>query len=132
MIKLFGWLSISEIYGNEDSYSPEALEGVMNEVRAIISHSQSGIELKYMNGTPFLSTAHASNHRTKEVDAIIETYKSVAKAATGSYGVIYLRDDEDNAHCNEFQKFVFKKGCCTVQKDTDFSPCIPAIEDEVE
>lgn len=132
MIELFGWLSISETYKDEDLYSREDLESIMRDVKAIISHSQSGIELKYMNGTPFLSTAHASNHRTKEVDAIIETYKSVAKTATGSYGVIYLRDDEDKAHNNEFQKFVFKRGCCTAVKDTDFSPCIPVIEDSIE
>lgn len=131
MIALYGWLSISETYENEDLYPQETLENIMCQVKAIILHSQSAVELRYMNGTPFVSTAYVANHRAEDVDAIIETYKSIAKTASGSYGVIYLRDDEDKAHSNEFQKFVFKKGCCTLQKDTDFSPCIPTIEDGV-
>ena len=84
--------------------------------------------MRYVNGVPFGNTLLYSNHRTAEVDNVIEAYKKVAETATGSYGAIYLRDDEDAEHYNDFQVYVFKKGTCTQRIDKDFSPCIPTIE----
>ena len=131
MLELHGWLTISETYKDEDKYTDEALEDIMRQVNRIIENSGTQLTLQYMNGTSFLTALLYANHRTKETDTIIETYKSVAKAATGSYGIIYLRDDEDTRHYNEFQIFIFKKGECIYKTDDVFSPCIPTIEDDI-
>ena len=131
MVELHGWLSIWETYEDEDLLSPEEIDEITRKVKEIISNSDCGIELKYINGTPFVNTLICSNHRTSEVDNIIEVYKSISKTATGSYGVIYLRDDEDDEHYNEIQKYVFKKGACICKIDEDFSPCIPTIESDI-
>lgn len=128
MVELHGWLSIWETYEDEDLLSPEEIDEITRKVKKIISDNDCGIELRYANGEPFVNTLFCSNHRTSEVDNIIEVYKSVSKTATGSYGVIYLRDDEDTIHFNEFQIYVFKKGACICKVDEDFSPCIPTIE----
>lgn len=126
MVELHGWLSVWETYEDEDLTPRDELDKIMRKVKAIVS--ASGIELKYINGVPFVNTTVYSNHRTAEVDNIIEVYKSISKTATGSYGVIYLLDDEDDEHYNEIQKYVFKKGDCIYKIDEDFSPCIPTIE----
>ena len=131
MLELHGWLTISETYKDEDKYTNETLEDIMRPVNRIIENSGTQLTLQYMNGTPFLTTLLYANHRTKETDTIIETYKSIAKTATGSYGIIYLHDDEDTKHYNEFQLFIFKKGECIYKTDDVFSPCIPTIEDDI-
>lgn len=129
MVELHGWLSVFETYEDEDLLPQAEIESITQKVKNIILKTDCGIELQYMNGFSFISTLFCSNHRTKEVDDIIETYKSIAEIATGSYGIIYVRDDEDEVHYNEFQIYTFRKGSCTYKADADFSPCIPVIED---
>lgn len=126
LVEMHGWLSVWETYEDEDLLSQYELDEIMQKVKEIVS--ENGIELKYVNGVPFVNTLMCSNHRTAEVDNIVEVYKSITKTATGSYGMIYIRDDEDAEHYNEFQIYVFKKGTCTKKTDKDFSPCIPMIE----
>ncbi len=131
MIELHGWLTIYETYEDEDTFSQDTLDGIRRKVEAIVSESGNDIEINYKNGIPFINTLLCSNHRTKEVDDIIEIYKNIAQIATGSYGIIYLRDDEDSKHSNEFQIYLFKHGNFVYRLDNDFSPCIPTIEEEM-
>ena len=126
MIELHGWLSVWETYEDEDLLSQDELDKIMQKVKDIVW--QSGVELRYVNGVPFVNTLIYSNHRTAEIDQVIEAYKNISKTAAGSYGMIYLCDDEDAEHYNEFEIYVFKKGACTRKIDKDFSPCIPKIE----
>lgn len=131
MIELHGWLTILETFENEDLLSQHEIEMIRQRVKVIIQSNTCGIKLQYENGTAFLHTLFCSNHHTSEVDGIIETYKSVSKIATGSYGIIYLRDDEDKKYDNEFQVYIFRKGQCIFQNDIFFSPCIPTIENDI-
>lgn len=127
MVELHGWLSIWETYGDEDLLSRDELDGITRKVKDVVS--ESGLELRYINGVPFVNTLLCSNHRTVQVDNIIGAYTKIAQTATGSYGVIYLRDDEDAEHYNEFQVYAFKNGMCTQRADVDFSLCAPTIEE---
>lgn len=129
MIELHGWLSISATYKDEDLLPQAEIDSVMRSVEDIVSNSEYRINLQYVNGSAFINTLHCSNHRTHEVDEIIRTYTHISELATGSYGMIYIRDDEDKKHYNDFQVYVFKKGKCIRREDADFSPCIPNIED---
>ena len=132
MIELHGWLSISETYEDEDLFSPAEFERISQKVKDIVLKSNCDVELQYMNGFPFITTLLCSNHRTEQIDKVIAVYKDIAETATGSYGVIYIRDDEDIIHYNEFQIYIFKRGKCIHKVDTDFSPCIPSIEKDLE
>ena len=129
MIELHGWLTIWETYQDEDTCSQKELDSIMQQVKQIISENTCGITLQYRNGIAFLDTLFYANHRTKEVEEIIQVYRSISEVATGSYGAIHIRDDEDSQYNNQFQKYVFKKGGCTFSQDEDFSPCVPSIED---
>ena len=131
MTELHGWLTISETYQNEDLLSQSELDSVMQTVKQIIQESSVSICIQYANGTAFLQTLFCSNHHTVEIDEIIQVYTRIAETATGSYGMIYLRDDEDKIYHNAFQAYVFRKGKRYYQEDSYFSPCIPMTEDEV-
>jgi len=131
MVELHGWLSVSATYKDEDSLADFDPDKVLRTVKEIISASGYKIRLKYQNGSAFIDTLICSNHHTQEVDDIIGLYRRISEVATGSYGMIFIRDDEDAEHSNEFQVYVFKKGKCTMKTDTEFSPCIPKIEDAV-
>lgn len=131
MIELHGWLSISETYENEDLFSLAELESISQNVKDVVLNNNCGVELQYRNGFPFITTLLCANHRTEQIDNVIAAYKNIAEIATGSYGVIYIRDDEDEIHYNEFQIYIFKRGKCIYKVDTDFSPCIPSIEKNI-
>ena len=127
MVELHGWLSISEIYEDEDNYEKAELDSVMQKVKKIVADNNS-VEIEYKNGLPFITTLICTNHHNPELDMVINTYKLVSETATGSYGMIYIRDDEDSVHYNEFQIYIFKKGECRFKVDNDLSPCIPEVE----
>ena len=131
MVELHGWLTINECYGDEDRLGQTKLEEIRSRVTDIISKAHSSITLRHANGGTYLDVLHCSNHRTSEVDEIIGVFRDVAKAADGSYGVVYLRDDEDMDHGNDFRVYVFKRGQCFEHKDELLSPCIPEIEGRI-
>ena len=128
MIELHGWLTISETYEDEDYFSKATLEAIMLKVKNIIQESECDIHSQYLNGTMFLDTLICSNHRTPQIDMVINTYKLISETATGSFGMIYIRDDEDSVHNNEFQIYIFKRGECHYKVDNDLSPCIQEVE----
>lgn len=132
MTELHGWLAVRETYGDEDELPQYQLESITRKVKEIVSGNEFGVELQSCNGSLYITTLFCSNHRNAEIDGIISVYKSIAETAAGSYGMIWLWDDEDAVHHNEFQVFVFKRGKCLFRTDTDLSPCIPVIEDGTE
>ena len=131
MIELHGWLSVVETYKDEDQLLQFELNLINEDIKEIVYAQDSGVELRYINGSAFINTIYCSNHYTQEVDDIIDIYKKITSIATGSYGMLYIRDDEDLNHYNDFQVYVFKRGTYFTRTDTDLSPCIPTIEDTV-
>ncbi len=132
MVELFAWLSVRETAADEDTLPPGTSERIMNEVQEILQQCDCGIRLHYMNGQPFLQTAFSANHRTAETDAIIGVYSRIAATAAGSYGVLYLRDDEDAQFYNDMQVYHFRRGAVIHGVEPVFSPCIPKLEDAVQ
>lgn len=130
MVEIFAWLSVHATAADEDKLPPEYEKRIISQVGDILRQSDCGIRLQHMNGQYYLQTAFCSNHRTAETDAIIAAYSRVAAAASGSYGMLYLRDDEDARYHNAMQVYHFRRGTVTHGIEPDFSPCIPKLEDE--
>jgi hypothetical protein len=61
---------------------------------------------------------------------VIELYREIAAGAPGSYGVMYVLDDElvGNAG-NEWQRWIMRRGVVTVEADRSLSPHVPTVED---
>lgn len=131
MIELHGWLTIVDTYADEDLLSENEIKQIRQKVEMILANNTCGLKIQHANGETFLNTLFCANHRTTEVDEIIKIYTMVSETASGSYGVLYIRDDEDKNYSNEFQIYLFKRGKMEYKIDTDFSPCIPALEDDV-
>lgn len=129
MTELHGWMAISETCSDEDKLTDSEMVDIMS--RTISVAQKYGLKPEYHNGEPFINTILFTNHHTLETDDIITAYTEIARIATGSYGMIYLRDDEDAEHSNEFQIYVFKRGSCERRRDKLLSPCIPALEDKI-
>lgn len=107
MVELHGWLTICESYGDEDVLTDDEHKSIQNNINQIISKQNCGVTLSYKNGVAYLSVLHCSNHSTEEVDEIIGVFRDAAKAANGSYGIIYLRDDEETKNISANFRYLF-------------------------
>ena len=60
---------------------------------------------------------------------VLELFRRTGQIARGSYGVLYIRDDEDPDHSNEFQVWVMVRGEVEKKEDALLSPCLPKLEE---
>lgn len=87
-------------------------------------------KIKAQNGDYFMEFSIYANRMNKEVLEAFELYKKIGEMAEGSYGLIYLYDDEAaDGKENMFQVFVLARGEVKREKDSYLSPIIPVIAD---
>lgn len=134
MVEYYGWISISDsTYESDDkalSLVLEKLHVFINEYK--INDSLGILKLHQVNGVTQLLVSGCRNHFSQELIDIFRLYEYVAKIAVGSYGLLYIRNDESEYAFNEFEVFVLARGEIKKEKDTFLSPCIPVIEDDEE
>jgi len=129
MIEFHGWLTLRESPAEIDSGELPAL---VRKFEDTIAKEDFGFEImqRYINGSCQLWISGNANHKGPDFDRLIEIINDISNSATGSYGLIYLWDDEDSVFNNEFQVFVIKRGIIRREKDHYLSPCVPIIEDK--
>lgn len=135
MIEFHGWIVIREGYCEEDD-SETLLKEILEELREKIyllmnEMSDVDIRLQSKNGIYQISLFGAANHKGYTWEQVLILIKWIAENAIGSYGLIYMLDDEDITNENE-DKFIvlcLKKGKISILKDQYFSPLVPKIED---
>lgn len=131
MIELHAWATIRE------SYNPEDEEDNLDEIVLQLQNYQKErawesdlFIIEYYNGVPNLSIALYKNRKGIEVDEVFELFGLISEIAKGSYGLIYLYDDEDSeGQENEFQIYRLIKGRLEKKMDMLLSPVVPTIED---
>ncbi|ASV05341.1 Imm7 family immunity protein [Leptospira interrogans] len=73
------------------------------------------------------------NHRSA---LIIDIFKKISDIMPGSYGLLYIHDDEDDKdeidHSNEFVVWKLARGHLNQEKDPFLSPCISSIENSFD
>lgn len=139
MLELHSWLTIRSTYTcADDEYDDEA---AVKRIREEIIKNNDDITIEGKNAIYYIRNTISSNHKSADFYELMDTYKKIIEIAPGSYGLIYMWDDEDGLRSwdkkkdedredNEFQVYVIKRGTITKVKDTFLSPCIPCIEDE--
>lgn len=129
MFEYHGWIALHASAGDEE---PSDLDGAVEPLRRRLDELDSPYlsDLRYMNGTLFLHLAGYPNHRGSEGDEILALFTEVGQIAPGSYGILYVGDDEDPGHENEFRVFRMARGQVSEHPDPFLSPCAPTIEDE--
>ena len=83
-------------------------------------------ELRLTSNNLLVLVAHGMRNRCHE--PVLRIFKGVAGAWPESYGLLYIRDENDAARSNEFQVFRFARGIVEALPDPFLSPCIPVIE----
>lgn len=132
MIEYHGWAVIRESY-DEQRESPEKMKEIIKCIEDRILRNDTTNEfydLRPLNGSVHLTIQAAHNHRS---DAVILFFKWIADIAAGSYGLLYIHDDEDHQRGNEnrFMVWRMKKGQVDEVKDNLLSPYFPTLEDPV-
>jgi hypothetical protein len=88
------------------------------------------MDLRPMNDTYYLHLGGCPNHRGTHGPALINLFVAIGKLAPGSYGLMYVYDDEDPVHTEGFRIFRLVRGTVTEHADSLLSPVVPTLEDE--
>jgi len=135
MLEYHGWLTIRA--------SPSETEDELEDDRQVAERvrnltSQLGLvpgllDFRFINGEAFLHFGGLTNHRSQDVDDVFQLVQTIVRTAPGSYGVLYLHDDEDAERpVNEFRVYVAARGQLVEHADPFLSPIDPVIEDSGE
>ena len=129
MIELHGWVTIRETYKVtvEEDNEDIIIDKIKKEIENL---SWFKPQIKALNGEWFLEFSIFSNRKNLQTEEVFKLYTRIGELAEGSYGLIYLHDDEDEERANQFQVFSLSKGSVKEFSDFYLSPIIPTIEDE--
>ena len=130
MIEINGWVIIREAF-NEQEEDEKLLEEVIKKIKTklmLMDNINEFYNLKALNGWYHLSIMANHNHRSEHV---IDFFKWLGIVAKGSYGLLYVLDDEDVERGNEnkFKVWRLKKGIVNELDDPFLSPVNPEVEE---
>ncbi|MBD5452840.1 MAG: hypothetical protein HDR30_00740 [Lachnospiraceae bacterium] len=128
MIELHGWVTIRETYKVtfEEDNDNIFIEKIKQEIENL---SWFKPQIKALNGEWFLEFTLFANRKNPETEEVFQLYNRIGELAEGSYGLIYLYDDEAKGKGNQFQVFSLSKGSIKEFSDSYLSPVIPTIEE---
>lgn len=130
MIETHGWISIAlSTDGESEDNLLDAIRPLISMI-ATISSEQNMVDIRPVNGRYFINILNHPNHKGEDFDNIMMLINYIASTYKGSYGIVYIRDDE-NALGNDNEFIVYKliRGKIYIEKDFYLSPCNPIIED---
>lgn len=133
MIELHGWLTIKETY-KAVFEEEDQIDLVIEEIQEEINHLYwFKPEIKAQNGEWYINVSLFANRSNPQVLEVFELFKKIGRIAVGSYGLIYLYDDEDrDGKQNQFQVFSLARGLLKENSDPFLSSIVPTIEDKNE
>ncbi|OPX41941.1 hypothetical protein CLHUN_42010 [Ruminiclostridium hungatei] len=132
MVELHGWALIRENFttDNEDVNLEQIINHLVQEIEKL-DIDKTLLQIVYSNGEASLTATKFTNHFSDDIKNIVGLFERIATLAPGSYGLLYLRNDEDtDGFNNAFQVFVLSRGILKLQQDPFLSPYCPTVEDE--
>ena len=127
MVEVHGWITLRETYKVVDDDNIEALLKLINNEIEKIEYPQ--IQINVNNGNYYIEFSVYTNHMSGEIHDLIALFETVGKIAEGSYGLLYLLNDEDKEKYNNFVVHRLARGTVEIYPDTLLSPVIPNVED---
>ncbi|WP_225728934.1 MULTISPECIES: Imm7 family immunity protein [unclassified Nocardia] len=127
MFEYHGWISLRATAAAVDDEPPLPLAEIEVLVGELSGYAL--MDLRAMNGNHYVHMGGHPNHRGIHGDRLITMFRRIGELAPGSYGLLYVRDDEDPHHPTEFRVYRMVRGAVTEQADTLLSPVIPVLED---
>jgi len=87
-------------------------------------------DLRVVNGEYQLIVSGYLNHKSKEIEELFDIYKKISTVAIGSYGLLYIHNDEDkDGYDNAFVVYSLAKGKIKKYTDTYLSPFVGIVEE---
>ena len=131
MVEMHGWITIRETYEvTDDANNIDAIVDDIN--RNLDELGYPDLKPKWINGECFFQCSVFTNHLGEHNQDILNIYYLIAKKAVGSYGLLYVHDDESETDSNVFVVYKLARGKVERTVDTLLSPFIPTVEDSVE
>lgn len=128
MVEVHGWITLRETYKVVDDDNVEALIKQINDEIEKIEYPQ--IQIKVNNGNYYVEFSVYTNHMSGDINDLIAFFETVGKIAEGSYGLLYIRNDEDRHNYNNFIVYRLARGSVQILQDAMLSPVVPILEDE--
>jgi hypothetical protein len=113
--------------GTEDDTAEEARQWdaearVARAIAGSAGAANETLDLRSANGSVHVWLAGSHNHRD---DAVIGLFRSLAAAAPGSSGIMYVLDDD--VGCT-WERLVMRHGTVSLEADMSLSPHIGVVE----
>lgn len=132
MYEFHGWITLRETFENREMDECQ-ISKIASDIKLHIEklnwyHGVIGI--RPINVEYYIWTVGASNHKPQDSDSPVEFFRYIGKMAPGSYGILYVIDDEDmsDENYNKFKVYVLKKGTVEERNDPFLSPFTPTVE----
>ncbi|MFJ8275549.1 Imm7 family immunity protein [Streptomyces sp. NPDC094154] len=108
MFEYHGWITVRETAADDED--EPRLRQIVDELRLRIAQMDSPylLDLRWMNGEPFIHLGGYSNHRSSP--DVVELFEHVAAVAPGSYGLLHVRDDEEPDHGDDVRVLKLVRG----------------------
>ncbi len=134
MYEFHGWITVRARYENIEVYNArEILENITKKIKDYILELnwQHGVlDLRFINGAAHIWTSGYHNHKPIGDYDPVAFFEYIATIAPGSYGILYVIDDEDmvDDNDNKFKAYVLAHGQLTEREDLFLSPFVPTVE----
>jgi hypothetical protein len=128
MFEYHGWITLRSTADAVDDEPLLRLEEIQNLVNELAGHGL--MDLRQINGGYYVHLGGFPNHHGTQGSEVIDLFAKVGYLAPGSYGLLYVHDDEDPEHELKFRVFRLVRGTVTEHADQLLSPVIPTLEDE--
>ena len=126
MFEYHGWATLHLSPGEENEHE---LAEFAEDLRRRIDKFGDGsgvCDVRVVNAYWHVWFAGTPNHGH---DNVLQLFPYIAQHAPGSYGLLYVWDDEDADHDNVFRVYRLARGRVEVTADPFLSPCEPTIVD---
>ncbi|QDU45959.1 hypothetical protein Mal52_44560 [Symmachiella dynata] len=128
MFEFHGWARVQYHTHNTDSILQDRCWDNLVEYVETITNELVSLNRYNMCDSVFVTGQH--NHRSEYV---IELFQWIADNSPGSYGILYIRDDEDSSRLSDFTNcfrvWHLCRGTLHELDDPFLSPAIPTVED---
>lgn len=143
MYSVHGWATIWSSYKNDDTVDDllddDKLDALRNQIAERIQHLGLDRSEQRIHPNPFAEIhtlnyethlwLSGSNNHAQWHEAIMDLFRYITDIAPGSYGLVYIENDKDPEHPNDFRVWVLARGAFVERGDPFLSPHFPVIED---
>ena len=127
MVEMHGWITIKETFlANDDDNNTAIISDINNELMKFRYHNSI---VKWMNGEGYLQYSLYTNYWSDDCQELIDIYNYISRKAIGSYGLLYVMNDEAKIENNSFVFYKLARGRIERVVDNLLSPFIPTVED---